>query len=230
MQRCTHVLSFLPFDLLLLYHSIAPLIKQDLTVAVAHPHYCAATLPATAQPAFVRRLVALWKQLTTPEERWVLAGCQLLLYALHMLQLYCTAVLLLSTRKAPAIFLSNQHRSIKWQYAPRPAGLPAGGLCSWKGACACRASGAALCWSWPGRRWGTLQVRSWVLSYCIGLGSLCLFAGSLQQLPSACSALHQPVGVPALVPAYHHHPLTPPPPPPPPPPPLQPCGPCTSRP
>lgn len=42
---------------------------QDLTVTVAHPHYCTAALPATAQPAFVRRLAAQWKQLTTPAER-----------------------------------------------------------------------------------------------------------------------------------------------------------------
>ena len=44
---------------------------QDLTVTVSHPHYCAAVLSPASQPAFVRRLVALWTQLTTAEERWV---------------------------------------------------------------------------------------------------------------------------------------------------------------
>lgn len=38
-------------------------------MTAAHPHYASAALTAPAQAAFVRRLAALWQQLTTPAER-----------------------------------------------------------------------------------------------------------------------------------------------------------------
>jgi len=49
--------------------SLPPSPLQDLTITVAHPQYCAASLAAASRPSFARRLAKLWQQLTTPAER-----------------------------------------------------------------------------------------------------------------------------------------------------------------